>query len=212
MFTGIVEEVGRVSNVSKKNLALTITIKCSKVLEDTVIGDSIAVNGVCLTVINLGSGFFEADISYETLDKSSLKHIKSGIIVNLERALTFSSRLGGHIVQGHVDAVGRITGISKYGESYRVSINYPQELDKYIVSKCSIAIDGISLTVAKVKNNSFETAVIPHTYEKTTLSKLSTGSLVNLETDILARYVEKMFHTSSKDDRLKNMVAGLIYV
>lgn len=206
MFTGIIEETGRVINIIKNSNSAKLKINCAKVLENISLGDSVAVNGVCLTAVNFGVDFFEADISYETLLKSSLKNISTGAVLNLERALTLSSRLGGHLVQGHVEATGILKNIIKYGEFYKVFIEYPNELDKYIVEKGSIAIDGISLTVINVVNNTFEVAVIPHTFENTNLKYRKNGDIINLETDIIARYVEKMILIENKDEKLKSMI------
>lgn len=208
MFTGIIEELGKVSALIKGDKSLKLKVECSKVTDGLLLGDSIAVNGVCLTAVSFGSSFFEADISYETIAKTSLNNIRSGSVVNLERALTLSSRLGGHIVQGHVDGTGRILNITKYGDSYRLFISYPDYLDKYIVSKCSIAVDGISLTAADVNSNSFEVAVIPHTFVNTNLKYKKNGDIVNLESDIIARYVEKMVYDEEKDDKLKSLILG----
>ena len=196
MFTGIIEELGKVSALIKGDKSLKLKVECSKVTDGLLLGDSIAVNGVCLTAVSFGSSFFEADISYETIAKTSLNNIRSGSVVNLERALTLSSRLGGHIVQGHVDGTGRLF------------ISYPDYLDKYIISKCSIAVDGISLTAADVNSNSFEVAVIPHTFENTNLKYKKNGDIVNLESDIIARYVEKMVYDEEKDDKLKSLILG----
>ena len=208
MFTGIIEELGEITALTKGDKSLKLKVECNKVTEGLLLGDSVAVNGVCLTAVNFGSSFFEADISYETLAKTSLNNIKPGIKVNLERALTLSSRLGGHIVQGHVDCTGKIINITKYGDSYKLFISYPSQIDKYIVSKCSVAIDGISLTAADVKNNSFEVAVIPHTFENTNLKYKKNGDIVNLESDIIARYVEKMIYSNNKDEKLKSLILG----
>lgn len=206
MFTGIIEELGKVISVSKIDKSMKLKVGCHKVTDNILIGDSVAVNGVCLTVTAFGSDYFEADISYETIDVTSLKNVKSGSYVNLERALTLSSRLGGHIVQGHVDGLGKILSITKYGSSYILKISYPSEISNYIVQKCSIAVDGISLTVAKMDSNSFEVAVIPHTFENTVLKYKKSGDTVNLESDILSRYVEKMLKNENKDNRLKEMI------
>ena len=208
MFTGIIEELGKISALTKGDKSLKLKVECNKVTEGLLLGDSIAVNGVCLTAASFGSSFFEADVSYETIAKTSLNNIKIGSIVNLERALTLSSRLGGHIVQGHVDGTGRILNITKYGDSYKLFISCPKHIDKYIVSKCSVAIDGISLTVADVKHDSFEVAVIPHTYENTNLKYKKNGDIVNLESDIIARYVEKMVYSEEKDNKLKSLILG----
>ena len=206
MFTGIIEETGRVINITKNINSAKLKINCAKVLENISLGDSVAVNGVCLTAVNFGADYFEADVSHETLLKSSLKNISTGAVLNLERALTLSSRLGGHLVQGHVEATGILKNITKYGEFYKVFIEYPNELDKYIVEKGSIAIDGISLTVVNVVNNTFEVAVIPHTFENTNLKYRKNGDIINLETDIIARYVEKMVLSDNKDEKLKSMI------
>ena len=192
MFTGIIEETGKVISIIKTGSSAKIKIGCEKVIENTALGDSIAVNGVCLTAVSIGSNYFEADISSETLNKSSLSSVNIGAFVNLERALTLSTRLGGHLVQGHIEGAGVLNKIIKSGEFYNITVSYPNELDKYIVEKGSIAIDGISLTVVNVVNKSFSVAVIPHTFENTNLKYKKNGDIVNLETDILARYVEKM--------------------
>lgn len=206
MFTGIIEELGRIITLKKDDKSIRLKVGCHKIINDLQLGDSIAVNGVCLTTVIFGNDFFEADISYETMLKTSLNNIKTGSIVNLERALTMSSRLGGHIVQGHVDCIGKITDIVKYGNSYKLCINYPTQFNKYIVPKCSVAVDGISLTVADVKKNSFEVAIIPHTFESTNLEYKKNGDIVNLESDIIARYVEKMIYSEEKDDKLKSLI------
>ncbi len=206
MFTGIIEETGKIISVFKSGNSAKLKISCEKILDDLALGDSVAVNGVCLTAVSYGSNFFEADVSYETLAKSSLKNINTGSILNLERALTLSSRLGGHLVQGHVEGTGVIKNITKYGEFYKVFVEYPKELDKYIVEKGSISIDGISLTVINVVNNTFEVAVIPHTFENTNLKYKKNGDIINLETDIMARYVEKLMLSENKDNKLKSMI------
>ena len=177
MFTGIVEEIGKIKNFDGK----TLIVECSKILEETKIGDSIAINGCCQTVVSLSSNSFYANVSNETLKIT--KGFKVGEFVNLERALTPQTRMGGHIVQGHIDGVAKYLGNS----SFEVSEN----ISKYIVFKGSITIDGVSLTVAKCDGNIFSVAIIPHTNNNTTLKYLKSGDLVNIETDILGRYVEK---------------------
>jgi riboflavin synthase len=172
------------------------------VLKDAKLGDSIAVNGVCLTLVDLGSGRFAADVSEETLRRTSLKQAHTGTRVNLERPLTPSSGFGGHIVQGHVDGTGEFIDARPVGEGWVVCIGFPLELAHYIVEKGSIAVDGISLTVATLGENWFEIAIIPHTWKVTNLSALERGSMVNLEVDIIAKYVERMMHAhlnQSKD-------------
>lgn len=207
MFTGIVEEVGKINSVVKSSSSIKISIKCQKVLENSKLGDSIAVNGVCLTITDIKDNCFFADVSYETINKSSLKNIISNEPVNLEKALTLSTPLGGHLVQGHVDNTGVIASIIKKDESYTLKVNYPNSIDKFIVEKGSISIDGISLTIAKVLNNSFEVAVIPHTFHNTTLSNKKNGDLVNLEVDMIARYAEKLLKNSTKEYRMKKLIS-----
>lgn len=209
MFTGIIEEVGRINNILKNSLSCTIVIECNKVLEGTVKGDSIALNGVCLTVTGIHGRCFNADISYETLERTSLKNAFQGDAVNLERALTLSSRLGGHLVQGHVDAVATVTSVLKKGSSYSFKVNYPKYLDKYITEKGSVCLDGVSLTVASLEGCCFEVAVIPHTYTNTNLCHRKPGDKINLEIDQLARYTEKLLKNTDKEDRLAFLIKGL---
>lgn len=186
MFTGIVEEIGKIKSFDGKRLV----VECSKVLKETKLGDSISINGCCQTVVSMSSNSFSADVSAETLRVT--KGFKTGENVNLERALTPQTRMGGHIVQGHVDGVARYLGEMRF--------EVPKELDKYIVYKGSIAVNGVSLTVSRNEGNTFCVAIIPHTLENTNLKDLKTGDLVNIETDILGRYVEKFL--STKDNNL----------
>ena len=188
MFTGIVEEVGVVSKVTNNGM----TVKASKVLSDVKLGDSIAVNGTCLTAVSFSNSEFSVDLSPETMRRTSLSQLTEGSRVNLERALSASDRMGGHIVQGHVDATGRITSIKPDGDSIIFRVRIPKRLDKYIVEKGFVAVDGISLTVVKRGASSFTLAVIPYTLENTNLAVLSEGDQVNLEADILAKYVESL--------------------
>jgi len=210
MFTGIVEEVGSVSSINRKGDFAVLTIKCSKVLEGSNLGDSIAVNGVCLTVTSMTNNTFCADISYETIKKSTFADIASGSDVNLERALTLSTRLGGHLVSGHVDAVGTIEKFTQNQSAYVLTIRYPKEIDRYIAEKGSVCVDGISLTTAKCSGNTFEVAVIPHTYEGTSLKGKRQGAKVNLEVDTISRYLEKLLKSSEKTDRLMDNLNGLL--
>ena len=188
MFTGIVEEVGIVSKITNNGM----TVRASKVLSDVKLGDSIAVNGTCLTAVNFTNSEFSVDLSPETMRRTSLSQLSDGSRVNLERALLASDRMGGHIVQGHVDATGRITSIKQDGDSIIFRVRVPKHLDKYIVEKGFVAVDGISLTVVKRGASSFTLAVIPYTLENTNLAVLSEGDRVNLEADILAKYVESL--------------------
>ena len=191
MFTGIIEETGTVKTITNNS----ITIEASTVLEGTKIGDSISVNGVCLTVTELSSNSFKADVSYETINVTSLKYLNNGSVVNLERAMPADGRFGGHIVSGHIDGKGRCKSVTKENSFYKMLIEIPSELTKYVVKKGSITVDGISLTVAEIRDNNVEIAVIPHTFENTNLKNLKSGDFVNIETDILAKYIEKFLST-----------------
>lgn len=192
MFTGIIEEVGTVSRVQHSGNSSFIEIQAKKVLEDVHLGDSIAVNGVCLTVTHFGGGVFRADVMNETLNRSSLGSLTNGSPVNLERAMAANGRFGGHIVSGHIDGTGIITDIKNDGIAVWYTVSAAPELLRYIVEKGSIAIDGISLTVAKVTDTSFSVSIIPHTAAQTILSTKKTGDTVNLENDIIAKYAEKL--------------------
>ena len=196
MFTGIIEELGNVRAIEKRGEDARIVIEARTVTEGSRDGDSIAVNGVCLTALELQPGSFAADVSRETLLRSTLGSLKAGSPVNLERAVTPATRLGGHIVQGHVDARGRFLSREDHGESWTVRIGYPKEIARYIVFKGSIAVEGISLTVANLTDESFEIAVIPKTWEVTNFSHLEPGDEVNLEVDIIAKYVERILTAS----------------
>jgi riboflavin synthase len=192
MFTGIIEEIGRVKQVSISGDGASITIEAEKVLEDVKIGDSIAANGICLTVTQFSSSCFQVDVMAETFRRSNLKSIKAGHLINLERALTLNSRLGGHMVSGHIDGVGLISHLEKESNALWFTINTPPELLKYIIKKGSIAVDGVSLTVAHVDEKSFRISMIPHTRDITILADKKTGELVNLECDMIGKYVEKL--------------------
>jgi len=192
MFTGIIEELGTIRRITAARDGARLEVSAHTVLSDAKIGDSIAVNGVCLTVVKSGSDWFAADVSAETLRRTSLKQAKTGSRVNLERALSASSRFGGHIVQGHVDGTGEFVAATPSGDGWTIRIGYPEELSRYIVEKGSITVDGISLTVAALGDTWFEIAVIPHTWKVTNLGTLERGMAVNLEVDIIAKYVERM--------------------
>lgn len=192
MFTGIIEEVGDVDALSRRGTAALLEIRATKVLEGMQLGDSIAVNGVCLTVRRLPSGSFQAELSEETLNRSSLGNLKKGNLVNLERPLLATSRLGGHFVQGHVDAVGKVMAIRVDGDFALWKFLLPDSIERYVVEKGSIAIDGISLTVASLTKGAIDVALIPHTLENTNLRTRQIGDEVNLECDVLAKYVESM--------------------
>lgn len=192
MFTGIVEELGSVKRISRGARSVKLEIAATKVIEDAHVGDSICTQGVCLTVTELGSGSFAADVMHETLSRSSLGSLAVGDPVNLERAMPVGGRLGGHIVSGHIDGTGRIVRVKNDGNAVWYTVSAGPELMRYIVEKGSIAIDGISLTVARVSDASFAVSTIPHTGEMTTLSARREGDVVNLECDIIAKYVEKL--------------------
>lgn len=198
MFTGIIEELGKIQNITSNK----ITIDCNSVIKDTKIGDSIAVNGVCLTVIDLNNNSFTANISPETFNITAFKYLNTNNFVNLERALKSDGRFGGHIVSGHIDGLGKILSINKTNDFYNLKIKLNQEQSKYVIKKGSITIDGISLTIANIDNNLIDIAIIPHTYENTNLKTLKNNDYVNIETDTIAKYVEKFLLTSDNKSRI----------
>ena len=192
MFTGIIEELGHVKLIEQRGENARIVISAREVTSGTNHGDSIAVNGVCLTALDITKDSFAADVSSETLRRSTLGRLKPGTPVNLERAVTPTTRLGGHIVQGHVDGRGKYLGVDSHGESWTLRIGYPDELGRYLVFKGSVSVEGISLTIANLTNDYFEIAIIPKTWEMTNLSSLRPGDDVNLEVDVIAKYVERL--------------------
>ncbi len=194
MFTGIVEEIGTLKKIVRGAHSAVLTIQAERVLSDAAVGDSIAVNGICLTVTSLGASFFTADVMHETLNRSSLKQACPGDRVNLERAMAAGGRFGGHIVSGHADGTGTIKKIRRDDNAVWFTVNASPKLLRYIVEKGSIAIDGISLTVAAVTDEDFCVSTIPHTLASTTLGERKTGDPVNLETDLIGKYVEKLLH------------------
>jgi riboflavin synthase len=196
MFTGIIEELGRVREVETRGEDARIVIEARLVTEDIHEGDSIAVNGVCLTALDVQKDSFAADVSRETLNRSTLGKLQPGAPVNLERSVTPVTRLGGHLVQGHVDACGTFLGAEDHGGSWTVRIAYPPEIARYLVFKGSVAVEGISLTIAELTDDSFEIAVIPKTWEVTNFSHLQPGDDVNLEVDVIAKYVERILSFS----------------
>jgi riboflavin synthase len=192
MFTGLVEEIGHIQRVTPEATGVRITVEAARVLEATAVGDSIAVNGCCLTVVELGPHSFSAHAGTETLARTTVGSWRPGKSANLERALSAGSRLGGHFVQGHVDGVGALEAVMPEGETTRLRFWLPAELSLFVVEKGSIAVDGISLTVTACRDEAFEVAIIPHTLGQTTLGALRPQEAVNLETDILAKYVHRM--------------------
>jgi riboflavin synthase len=192
MFTGIIEELGRVRSIEQRGENARIVIEATTALQGTNQGDSIAVNGVCLTALDLKSDSFAADVSKETLARSTLGSLKSGSPVNLERSVTAESRLGGHMVQGHVDGRGQLLSVEDHGESWTVRFGFPGELARYLVFKGSVAVEGISLTIAGLGDDYFEVAIIPKTWEVTNLASLKIGDEVNIEVDVIGKYVERL--------------------
>ena len=192
MFTGIVEEIGKISEIKKSVKSYRLKISAEKVLENTKIGDSIAVNGICLTVTDMTNSFFSADVMAETVRRTALSDLKHGDSVNLERAMAADGRFGGHIVSGHIDGTGIISEFKKEDNAIWIKISADNHILKYIVEKGSIAIDGISLTVAELGNGFFKVSIIPHTQHETTLLMKNIGDKVNLECDIIGKYVERM--------------------
>lgn len=192
MFTGIVEETGSVVRVQKGAHSAVLMVQARKVLEGTRIGDSIAVNGICLTVTAMSPDTFTADVMHETLDRTGLSGLGPGSPVNLERAMPADGRFGGHIVSGHIDGVGRITDVRRDDTAVWYTVEAAPELLRLVVEKGSIALDGISLTVAATGRNTFSVSIIPHTAAQTVLGRRKAGDLVNLETDIIGKYVEKL--------------------
>jgi len=192
VFTGIIEELGRIRSVEKRGEGARLVVEAREVTSGTQEGDSISVNGVCLTAIDVRESSFAADGSSETLQRSTLGRLRAGSAVNLERAVTPSTRLGGHIVQGHVDGRGTFLSALSHGGSWTVRIGYPKEMARYFVFKGSVAVEGISLTIAALADDYFEIAVIPKTWAVTNLSQLKPHDEVNLEADIIAKYVERI--------------------
>lgn len=210
MFTGIIEEQGEIASVTRGSNSAVLSIKCSKVLENTKIGDSIAVNGVCLTVTTLHSDGYTADVMHETLDRSGLGRLKKGDRVNLERAMAADGRFGGHIVSGHIDGVGTIADISEDDNAVWFTVNASDEILRYVVEKGSIAIDGISLTVAYVDDTCFKVSTIPHTRKETNLAVKKAGDSVNLECDIIGKYVEKLMMPRKENIKTSNITTDFL--
>lgn len=206
MFTGIVEEIGAVLNIKEGENFLHIIIKATKVTENLNLGDSIAVNGVCLTVTDFNKDSFTADVMGETIRKSSLKTLKKGSLVNLERALTLNKPLGGHIVSGHIDDIGEIRNIKTESIATFLTIKAEEDILKYLVSKGSVALDGVSLTLVQVEHDCFTVSIIPHTKEKTILNYKSKGDIVNIECDVIGKYVYKFMNVKKEDNSKNNSI------
>jgi riboflavin synthase len=209
MFTGLIEELGRVRSVERRGEGVRLTVEARVVTGDARDGDSIAVNGVCLTALDVRRDSFAADGSRETLQRSTLGLLRAGSPVNLERAVTPATRLGGHIVQGHVDARGKFLGAEEHGGSWTVRIGYPSEVARYLVFKGSVAVEGISLTVAGLAEDYFEVAIIPKTWAVTNLSTLRAGDPVNIEADVIAKYVERILSFGAREGHTQAEAGGV---
>ncbi len=204
MFTGIIEELGMVENTKSISGGISLKISANRVLEDISVNDSICIDGVCLTVTKVEKEGFWIDAVGATLQKTTFAEIKNSQQVNLERSVRLNDRLGGHLVQGHVNGIGTISEIQKLGENYLVKIEIPEDLEKYLIKEGSIAINGISLTIADVNDNIVLISIIPHTWKNTTLKHKKINDNVNIEIDILAKYVEKLL-TKDKSDQKKSI-------
>ncbi|MGI6008215.1 MAG: riboflavin synthase [Ruminococcus sp.] len=210
MFTGIVEEVGKVKQVVSGSAWGQLAVAGGKVLEGTKLGDSIAVNGVCLTVTRIQGRVFTADVMAETMRRSNLGSLKLGDPVNLERAMAADGRFGGHMVSGHIDGTGVISQMKEEGNAVWVTVDTSDEIMRLIVEKGSVAIDGISLTVAKELKGAFQVSVIPHTGEETTLLKKKPGDVVNLENDMVGKYVEKLLKNETEENDSKGLTLDFL--
>lgn len=202
MFTGIIEEIGVVSEININAQASKLRVSCNLILEDVKLGDSIAVNGVCLTVTEISSNSFTADLSEETLKISILKNLKIGDFVNLERAMKANGRFGGHVVSGHIDGVGKIKNIEKKGDFYDLKLELESNLIRYTIKKGSVTVNGISLTIADINKNVINLAIIPHTFNNTNLQRLKQNDFVNIEVDMIAKYIEKFLSPSDNKSKI----------
>lgn len=205
MFTGIIEEMGTVISISKSAVQSKLVIKADKIFSDLKLGDSVAVNGVCLTASAISGDTFTADVMNETFSRTALSKLKAKSHVNLERAMLSGGRFGGHIVSGHIDGTGIISDVKKDDNAVWYTISADNNILKYIIEKGSIAIDGISLTVARITDKNFSVSIIPHTAKETILSEKGVGDEVNLENDIIGKYVEKLLGFKEKTDRKSNV-------
>lgn len=204
MFTGLIEEIGKIKSIQRGGKSIRLTISARKIMDDVKLGDSIATNGICLTVVSFNSTSFSADVMPETMSRTNFELLGAGSRVNLERALRVGDRMGGHMVSGHVDGLGEVVGKEQDDNAIWVSIAAPKNILKYIVEKGSVAIDGISLTVAYVDDKIFKVSIIPLTQEDTTLTSKKQGEKVNLECDMTAKYIEKfMFHREEESNKVE---------
>lgn len=210
MFTGIIEETGMVLAVKRKQNSAVISVSCNKILNDTKIGDSIAVNGICLTVTDFGSYYFSADVMPETINRTSLKQINVGSYVNLERAMAANGRFGGHIVSGHIDGTGVISQITEDENAVIMKIQTEKALLEGMIVKGSVAIDGISLTIISVSSSAFAVSLIPHTRKETNLSIKKIGDTVNLETDVIGKYVSRYFEAVKDKEKQSDITMDFL--
>lgn len=202
MFTGIIEETGLIKGFTRHSSGADLIVECKKVLEGVKLGDSICVNGCCQTVVDFDKESFTVNLSQETLKVTNFLRVKIGDVVNLERAVTPTSRMGGHIVQGHIDGVGHLLKVEKNNDYYDLYFEVEPSEAKYLVYKGSVAVNGVSLTVADLSGNVFKTAVIPHTMDNTNFKNLQKGDVVNIETDILGRYIEKFLYVNNNNNTI----------
>jgi len=214
MFTGIIEEIGKIERITPIAGGMTIRLHSDKIIEDVAVNDSVCIDGVCLTVTNKSKNTFLVDAVGATLEKTTFHNIKADAYVNLERSVRLNDRLGGHLVQGHVNGIGSISEIKKLGENYLVKIIVPEDLEKYLIKEGSIAINGISLTIADLNRNEISISVIPHTWQNTNLKDKEVNDKVNVEIDILAKYVEKLLtrnHNSSDQNITESWLKEIGY-
>ncbi|PWJ48049.1 riboflavin synthase [Faecalicatena contorta] len=207
MFTGIIEEMGKIQGIQKRASSAILSVQASEIMQDIHLGDSIAVNGVCLTVTSVSPKGFTSDVMHETLSRSSFGNLRIGSPVNLERAMPANGRFGGHIVSGHIDGTGTVSNIRRDDNAVWYTIKTPLPILRYIIEKGSIAIDGISLTVARVHKDGFSVSIIPHTLSLTTLSSRGVGDSVNLENDCIGKYVERLM---GKESQNNNITVGFL--
>ncbi|MDO4555616.1 MAG: riboflavin synthase [Lachnospiraceae bacterium] len=212
MFTGIIEEIGTIKAIENSGGNCRLSIYAPKILEGTKLGDSIAVNGICLTASSIKGSVFQADVMGETLRRTSLGKLSNGSRVNLERALTLNARLGGHIVSGHIDGTGTIQSVKKEGNAFWYKISTGKEILKYMIEKGSITIDGISLTVALVESDSFLVSIIPHTRQETILGEKKEGDLVNLENDLIGKYVERLMQFQEEENTKEQSAVSMDFL
>lgn len=209
MFTGIVEELGTVISLKRGSKAAVLTIKANVIFEDLKLGDSVAVNGVCLTATHISGNTFQADVMNETFNRSSLGSLKKGSVVNLERAMAANGRFGGHMVAGHVDDTGELVSVKQDDNAVWFTIKVPENIMKYCIEKGSIALDGISLTIAKLSDDTISVSMIPHTIKNTNFGYKKPGDKINLENDMVGKYIDKLLHFDQQETNDKHTSSTL---